>query len=303
MDKIVPHLWFDTQAKEAVAFYVAAFKKFGESHIISSVILRDTPSGDAESIAFQLAGHSFMAISGGPFFKVDPSISFIINFDPSQDKQAREHLDELWKTLSDGGSALMPLGEYPFSKHYGWIQDKFGVSWQLMLTNPDGEKRPFICPALMFTRDVCGKAEEATDFYLSVFKNTRRGTLARYPDGAEPDKPGTVMFTDFQLEGQWFTAMDSAREHTFGFSEAISLLVRCKDQAEVDEYWEKLSAVPEAEQCGWAKDKYGLSWQIAPAVLDDMMRDGTPEQVDRVVKVLMPMKKLDLAAIEAAYKG
>ena len=119
----------------------------------------------------------------------------------------------------------------------------------------------------MFTGDVTGKAEEAINFYLSVFKNSKRGTLERYPAGMEPDKEGTVMYSDFMIGDQWFAVMDSARMHEFSFNEAISLVVNCIDQKEVDKLWDKLSHVPESEVCGWLKDKYGVSWQIVPEKL------------------------------------
>jgi predicted 3-demethylubiquinone-9 3-methyltransferase (glyoxalase superfamily) len=151
--------------------------------------------------------------------------------------------------------------------------------------------------------DLYGKAEEASETYLSVFKDTKRGATARYPAGMEPDQEGTIMFTDFRLEGQWFVAMDSAREHGFNFNEAISFIVYCEDQEEIDDYWGKLSAVPEAEQCGWLKDQYGISWQIVPAVLDEMMRDEDPERVSRVAQAFLKMKKLDLAQLQRAYSG
>lgn len=301
MQKIVPHLWFDTQAKEAANFYVEAFKSLGESKINSDVTLHDTPSGDSESLTFTLAGYEFMAISAGPYFIPNPSISFIVNFDPSRDNQAREHLDQLWDALSKDGKELMPLAEYPFSKHYGWIQDKFGISWQLMLTNPEGEERPIIIPAMLFVGDVYGRAEEATDFYMSVLPGSKRGALSRYPAGMEPEKEGAIMFTDFQLENQWFAAMESAQQHDFAFGEAISLVVRCEDQQEIDRLWTALSAVPESEQCGWLKDKYGVSWQIVPTAMDEMMRDGTPEQIARVTQAFLKMKKFDIAALRAAY--
>lgn len=300
MQKIVPHLWFDTQAKEAAEFYVSAFP---DSRITNTRVLKDTPSGDAEAVSFDLAGYSFMAISAGPYFKPNPSISFMLNFDPSKDGKAEENLNALWDKLSEGGKALMPLQEYPFSKRYGWIEDRFGVSWQLILTSPDGEERPFIIPSLLFVGDAYGKAEDAANHYLSVFKDAKMGTVARYPAGMEPDKEGTIMFSDFMLEGQWFTAMDSAHEHTFGFSEGVSLMVICDSQEEIDDYWQKLSAVPEAEQCGWLKDSFGVSWQITPSRMEEMMRDGTPEQITRVTKAFLGMKKFDLAALEAAYQG
>ncbi len=287
--KIVPHLWFDKEAREAAEFYTSLFP---DSSITNITTLHNTPSGDCDIVSFQLWGYPFMAISAGPLFKFNPSISFMVNFDPSQDDDAPTRIDEVWAKLLDGGKVLMPIDKYPFSERYGWVQDKYGLSWQLILTNPEGEERPLIIPSLLFVGDVCGKAEEASDFYLSVFKNSKRGAIARYPAGMEPDKEGTIAFTDFMLEGQWFAAMDSARAHEFTFSEAISFIVRCEDQKEIDEYWEKLSAVPESEQCGWLKDKYRVSWQIVPARMDEMMSHGTPEQIDKLTQAFLPSRHM-----------
>lgn len=297
--KIIPHLWYDKEAKEAAEFYTTLFPN---SKIINVNTLHDTPSGDCDVVSFMLWGYSFMAISAGPVFKFNPSISFMVNFDPSQDKDAKIRIDQVWEKLLDGGKALMPLDKYPFSQRYGWVQDKYGLSWQLILTNPEGEERPFIVPSIMFVGDMTGYAQEATDFYLSVFKNAKRGTIARYPAGMEPDRESTVMFTDFTLEGQWFAAADSGRIHDFSLNEAVSLIVHCDDQEEIDYYWEKLSAVPESEQCGWLKDKYGVSWQIVPKEMDEMMNNGTPEQIDRVTQAFLPMKKFDVAKLKEAYK-
>lgn len=300
MQKIVPHLWFDKEAREAAEFYVSAFPN---SSITSKATLHDTPSGEAQTVSFNLSGYSFMAISAGPYLKLNPSISFMVNFDPSRDAEAEQHLRALWEKLSEGGKALMPLQAYPHSKLYGWVEDKFGVTWQLILTKPEGEERPFIIPSLLFTQNVNGKAEEATDFYLKTFKNTRRGTIARYPAESPPGMEGKIMFTDFELEGQWFAAMDGGEAHAFHFSEAISLMVKCDSQEEIDYYWEKLSAVPESEQCGWLKDAFGVSWQIIPSRMDEMMREGTPEQATRVTQAFLKMKKFDLALLEEAYRG
>lgn len=300
MQKVIPHLWFDTQAKEAVEFYVSVFK---DSKINSSQTLHDTPSGDCDILSFNLSGYSFMAISAGPLFTINPSVSFMLNFDPSKDEQAEENLVQLWNKLSEGGSALMPLDTYPFSKKYGWIQDRFGVSWQLILTNPNGEEKPFIIPSMMFTKDMSGKAQEATDFYLSVFKNSKRGIVSRYGEEAGPDLTGMINYTDFQLEGQWFTAMDGGSMHAFGFTEATSFIVKCDSGEELDYYWNKLSADPKSEQCGWLKDKYGFSWQIIPKRFDEMMSSGTPEQIDRVTQAFLPMKKIDIDVLEKAYTG
>lgn len=300
MQKIVPHLWFDKEAKGAAEFYTTVFPN---SQITSSTTLHGTPDGDTDVVSFSLNGYDFMAIGAGPYFTINPSISFMLNFDPSQDDQAKEHLEELWGKLADGGAALMPLQTYPFSPMYGWVKDKFGITWQLMLTNPEGELRPFITPSLMFSGDNTNKAEEAMKFYLSVFKDSKQGTLARYAEDTGPAKKDSIMFADFMLEGQWFAAMDSGVEQAFTFNEAISLLVNCDTQEEIDYYWEQLSHVPEAEQCGWLKDKFGVSWQVSVNALNDMMNKGTPEQRDRVTQAFLKMKKFNLAELETAFNG
>ena len=235
VQKISPHLWFDKEAKEAAEFYCAVFP---DSKITNIAMLHDTPSGDCDVVSFELWGYSFMAISAGPLFKFNPSISFFVNFDPARDKDAKQRIDAMWAKLSAGGTVLMPLDNYPFSERYGWLEDKYGVSWQLILTDPEGDPRPPIIPSLLFVGNVCGKAEEAMNFYLSVFKNSKQGLLARYPQGMEPDQEGTIMFADFMLENQWFAAMDSAQAHQFNFNEAISFMVYCDTQEEIDHYWE-----------------------------------------------------------------
>lgn len=302
MQKIVPQLWFDTQAKEAVAFYLTVFPN--SRLVYSSALEHAAPVGSVDVLGFILGGLEFGAISAGPLFKANASMSFMVNYDPSQDPQAQEHLDQAWAKLSEGGTIMMPLQEYPFSKHYGWVEDRFGVSWQLMLTNPGGEPRPFIMPSLLFTPPVAGKAEEALRFYTSVFPGSKMGTTAHYPAGSAQDKEGTLMFGEASLSGEWLIAMDSGYAHGFNFNEALSLLVRCEDQKEVDYYWNTLLADGGTEsQCGWLKDKFGLSWQIVPKMFDDVMASGDKAKIARLVETFMPMVKLDVAALEKAMNG
>jgi predicted 3-demethylubiquinone-9 3-methyltransferase (glyoxalase superfamily) len=305
--RIIPHLWYDKEAREAAAFYASVFPR---STVGSVTTLHDTPSGDSDIVSFELWGQEFMAISAGPFFKPNPSLSFMVNLDPlffggspTAAEDARRMLEEVWQRLSEGGTVLMPLDQYPFNPRYGWIQDRYGLSWQLLLGKPEGEPRPPIIPSLMFVGANAGKAEAAIDFYVSVFRNSRRGITSRYGAGQEPDKEGTIAFADFMIEDYWLAAMDSAHEHKFALNEAISLMVQCDDQAEIDYYWERLSAVPEAEQCGWLKDKYGVSWQVVPTAMEEMMRNGTSEQIARLTQAFLPMKKFDLAALKKAYAG
>ncbi|KTC82710.1 VOC family protein [Legionella cincinnatiensis] len=300
MEKITPHLWFDKEAREAVEFYASLFPN---SKITNITTIHDTPSGDCDVVSFELSSQSFMAISAGPLFKFNPSVSFLVNFNPLQGNDAREKLDLLWNKLISNGRELMPLQEYPFSKHYGWVQDKYGLSWQLILSDASSEERQFIIPSLMFVGNMCGKAEEAINFYTSIFKNSRSGIVSRYGSDQALSKEGTIAFTDFMLLGKWFAAMDSAGNYDFVFNEAISFMVNCETQEEINYYWEKLSAVPEAEQCGWLKDKYGLSWQIVPTALSEMMKNGTPKQIERVTQAFLSMKKFDIATLRRTYEG
>lgn len=292
MEKITPHLWFDTEAREAARFYASLFPN---SAIKSEVTIHDTPSGDADVVDVALAGQGFTLLSAGPPFKFNPSISFMVSC------ATVDEVDELWRRLSDGGEPLMEIGEYPFSKRYGWIQDRYGLSWQVLHT--DGPIRQKITPSLMFVGSQAGRAEEAVRFWTSVFRNAGVGEIARYPKGMEPDREGTVMFAPFTLEGQAFAAMDSARAHGFGFNEAISLMVQCATQEEIDSYWEKLSADPRAEQCGWLKDRFGVSWQVVPTRMNEIFREADPEARARVTKSFLKMKKFDIAELERAYAG
>jgi predicted 3-demethylubiquinone-9 3-methyltransferase (glyoxalase superfamily) len=236
---------------------------------------------------FHLCGQPFMAISAGPVFEINPSISFFVHFDPTRDPQAREKLDALWEELAHGGTPLMGLDAYPFSQRYGWVQDRYGGSWQLMLTNPDSEPRPTIVPSLLFTGAACGRAKEAGEFYRAVFDGSQAGRFMPYPPGMPPDREGTAMYSDFRLGDTWVAAMDSAHEHKFAFNEAISFVVPCRDQAEIDRYWKHLSSDPKSEQCGWCKDRFGviMSGSDALRLVIVMRRIKRPELVNRCVRV------------------
>lgn len=278
MQKITPNLWFDGTAREAVEFYTSVFpegKITGGSTYPTSTEegLADFQvglAGEDLTVDFELEGLRFTAINAGPEFRPTPANSFFVNFDPLHNDHAREQLDALWATLTDSGNILMALGEYPFSPHYGWVEDKFGYSWQLILTNPEGEPRPRIIPSLMFTDPEKGQAEDALRYYASVFADSTLGTMAKRPEGQEP--VGSLLFGEASLSGQWFSAMDSGPGHDFACNEAVSYSVICKDQAEIDYFWDRLSAHPENEQCGWCKDKFGVSWQIVPAEMDALMQ-------------------------------
>ncbi len=292
MQKIIPHLWFDTQAVEATKFYTTLFS---DSKITYTSKIKDTPSGDCDIVSCTIAGHNFMAISAGPYFKLNPSISIFVVFDTEKE------IEEVWDKLSDGGKVLMPYNTYPWAQKYGWLQDRYGLSWQLSMSEHH-EMSYKITPALMFTQKMSGKTKEAIAEYTSIFHNSSTEMLVPYEKG-EGDTEGFIKHSRFTLEGQNFIAMDSSGPHEFIFNEAFSLVVSCDTQEEIDYYWNKLSAVPESEQCGWLKDKYGVSWQIVPARMNEMIKSGTEEQVKRVTLAFLKMKKFDLQTLEEAFRG
>lgn len=300
MQKIVPNIWFNGNAQEAVEWYVDIFG--GESRIIETAHYPETSeegladfqqelAGKVLSIDFQLGDMRFVAINAGNEFRPNAAISFMVNFDPSRDDKAQENLDVLWAKLNTSGATVrMPLDTYDFSQHYGWAEDKYGVNWQLILTDPDGEPRPFIIPSLMFAGPVLGRTQEAREYYASVFEDSKLGDVYRYPETNEIFIRDQIMWSELQLAGQWFVMNDGGPQQDFTFSEGVSLAVMCKDQTEIDYYWDKLSAQPEFEQCGWCKDQFGVSWQIVPHDVNELMkRSGA-------YKVMMEQKKIELSA-------
>lgn len=270
MQRIVPTIWLDRNADEAASFYATAFP---DTLIDNRVTYPTTDlpdfqadrAGETLTVDVVIDGYRLTLLNGGPEFGPTPAISFFVNFDPSRMADARGELDRLWERLTDGGIVLMQLDSYDFSEHYGWVADRYGVNWQLMLTDPAGEPRPYIVPNLMFG----GQARQAVDDYVALFPGARVGTRVTYPDGGSHS--GKVMFSEFQLYGEWLTAMDSAVEQPFSFTPGLSLMVNADGQEEIDRLWNGLSAVTAAEQCGWLQDRYGVSWQIVPDTMAELM--------------------------------
>lgn len=288
MQKIIPHLWFDKEAAEAARWYVSLFENSG---IIGTAVISDTPSGDAETVDFQLDGYKIAAISAGPYFKFNPSISLMVSCDTC------DEVDRLHAALSSGGAELMPLGEYPFSKRYAWVQDRYGLNWQLILEDKKKEAER-IKPVMLFAGDACGKADDAGQYYISVFEDARKSNFEYYAPDEAADARAKVKYGEISLVQNQFVLMDHGNGEDFTFNEAISFMVLCNDQNEIDHYWDKLSFVPEAEQCGWLKDRFGVSWQIVPADMNELLAKGTKDEVKRVTEAFLKMGKLDIAALK-----
>lgn len=293
MTKLIPHLWFDTQAVEAAGFYTSLFQ---HSQIDGVTVIKDTPSGDCDFVTFTLAGQSFTAISAGPYFTFNPSISLTVAFDNETE------LREVWQKLSESSETLMPLQPYPFCPLYGWIQDRFGLSWQLMLLRP-GDITHKIIYSFLFSKDHAGLSEEAARYYIDVFKEGTMNMLEYYLPNEVENEQAKVKYLNFNLVGQQFSAMDNAYKAEYDFNESFSFMVMCENQDEIDYYWEKLSHEKDAEQCGWCKDRFGVSWQIVPANWDETLFKGTEEEKARVTAAFLEMKKFDIAQLERARKG
>ncbi len=297
LQKFSTCLWFDSDAEEAMKFYASVF----ENAKIGSIAyygeagheVHHRPNGSVMTVQLAIDDQELIGLNGGPVFTINPAISFYVTC------KSDHEIDSLYKKLSNGGSVLMELNEYPFSEKYAWVNDKFGVSWQLNLTDKTSQR---ISSCLMFTGEHKGQAEEAIKFYTSIFKNSNVDYLVKYEEG-EP-AAGKVKHAAFKLDGQQFIAMDSPIEHAFGFTPATSFVVNCKTQIEVDEMWEKLTASGGSpSQCGWLTDKFGVSWQVVPTVIVRMVTDKDKAKRDKVLTAIMKMQKLDIAELEKAYNG
>ena len=297
LQKLTTCLWFDSNAEEAMKFYASVFENaeigalsyYGEA----GQEVHKRPKDSVMTVQLTIDDQELLGMNGGPVFKINPSISFYVTC------KTEAEIDNLYEKLSDGGFVMMALSKYPFSERYAWVSDKFGVSWQLNLTEQTSQK---ISPCLMFTGEQQGRAEEAIKFYTAIFKNSSIDYIVKYEEG-EP-APGIVKHAAFKLEGQQFIAMDSPIEHPFGFTPATSFVVRCKTQNEVDEMWDKLQKDGGSpSQCGWLTDKFGVSWQVVPANLEHMVTDKDKAKREKVLAAIMKMHKLEIAELEKAYNS
>ena len=272
-NNIHPCLWYDGNAKAAAEFYCSIFP--------GSTIIADTPM----VVKWQLAGQTFMGLNGGPMFQQNASISMMVTCEENTE------IDELWDRLCDGGMVMMPLGKYDWSEHYGFVQDKFGLCWQLYKGNYSYVNQK-ITPTLLFVGNNFGKAEAAVKYYAEVFKPSHIEGILLYAENEGP-AAGSVKHAQFVLDGKVFMAMDGYGEHTFGFTEGISFVVECETQVDIDYFWDTLTCNGGQESmCGWLKDKFGISWQIIPKNIGAIMMD--PVKGQKAMQALMKMKKIEV---------
>ncbi len=267
-NNIIPAIWFDHNAKEAFEFYS---KTFPETEI---------EKADDIVVEGSIRGLKFIGINGGPMFKPNSSISFMHVF------ETKEELTAVWEKLSQKGKIMMPLDSYPFSELYAWVEDPYGVSWQLYLGKLQNVNHQKIIPTLMFCEKQQGRCKEALAFYEELFPDFESQGILEYPEG---EFKGQVMHTQFKANGYTLAAMDSGYPQDFSFTEGVSLTIPCKDQEEIDYYWNKITEKGQESQCGWCKDQFGLSWQVVPKQISEILSNNPHAN-----RALMAMKKIEI---------
>ena len=293
-------LWFDKEAEQAAKFYTSLFpnSKMGDiTHYgKEGYEIHGGKEGTVMTVEFTLCDEKFVAINGGPLFKFNPSMSFFVVLESLPDA------DRIWNTLVEGGKTFMPFQKYDWSEKYGWLEDRHGLSWQISYGKISDVGQQ-LAASFLFTGELEGRAEEAINHYASIFKDSKVDGVMKYPPGGtEPE--GNIAHAQFGLSGEKFMIMESIDlEHKYAFNEAVSIVINCNTQEEIDFYWNKFVAEGKESNCGWLKDKFGVSWQVDYTGLTKMLKDPDQKKVDRVTKAFLKMKKYDVSKLEAAFEG
>lgn len=265
----MPCFWYDSDSAGAAALYLQAF---GTGHIVET-----TPI----STIWELYGRRLMGINGGPRYRPNGSLSLFVQ------RSAEEEVRGAFETLAQDGQVFMPLSPKEWSPLYGWVQDRYGVNWQIAQGRVDAADFTLM-PALTFFGAQAGRAKEAMELYTSIFSSSTVDELHTGEDGR-------IMFAAAHLGGQTVAFMDGPDSQDIPFSEGASLSVACETQVEIDYFWDRLVEGGRESRCGWLVDRFGVSWQIVPAVLGALM--SNPERAQRVVAAFLPMNKLDLETL------
>lgn len=290
MNNITPCLWFDNQAEEAVKFYTSLFQNSRPVKIMQygkeGFEYHHKPEGSAMTVDFELNGQKFLALNGGPDFRFNESVLLFVYCG------SEERINFLYKKLSEGGSVNMPLDKYDWSPKYAWVKDKFGVSWQLDVEDINSPQK--IVPSFLFVNEKFNLVKDAVNHFISIFPNSK--VIMEFPYDESMNLPeGTLLFSQFKLDSYLFNAMSGLGKHNFDFNESISFMLYCETQQEIDYYWQKLTEGGEEVQCGWLKDKFGISWQVVPTILNDLLDE--PNKRSKVMNEIFTMKKFDIATL------
>ena len=262
---IIPSIWFDNNAEEAFLYYQSIFP--------NSSIKKSSPV----VVEANLSGVNFIGINGGNMFQPNSSISFMLIC------ETQEEIEHIWKNLQRNGKVLMSLDEYPWSKCYGWIIDRYHVSWQLYLGKLNDVNQQKIVPTLMFCGPQQGKCQDALNYYETIFPNFKQEGILKYDENFRPNQ---IQHSQFVANNFTMMAMDSGVDQDFTFTEGISLTITYKNQDEIDFYWNHFTKNGEESRCGWCKDKFGVSWQIVPENIGQLLQNPKAQEA------LMKMNKI-----------
>ncbi|PSL34473.1 VOC family protein [Chitinophaga ginsengisoli] len=271
---IFPCIWFDGKAREAFDFYVSVFP--------NSKITDENPI----VVKALLDGTEMMGLNGGPMYTPNPAISFMW---VSNDKVA---IAQIWEKLTKDGRIFMQLDSYPWSASYGWVEDRYGVSWQLYYGEDDWKYNKLV-PTLMFGQAQQGRCQQALDFYERTFPAYRNDGIMRYAEGP---MTGQVQHTQFTLNGHLLMAMDSGVPQHLTFTEGVSLVLECDNQEAIDYYWNTFTQSGEEGLCGWCKDPFGISWQVVPKNIVQLLFESSNPQ--KAQEALMQMGKIEIAKLQ-----
>lgn len=277
-NKIIPSLWFKDNALEAMEFYASIFP--------DSKITYQAPI----AVTAELGGIPFLALNGNSDYATpNSSISFMITC------ETKEEIDTIWKQLSAEGKVYMKLDSYSWSNYYGWIGDKYGFTWQLYLGKLEDVGNQRIVPTLMFSDSQQGKCEQAVGFYQSVFKDFKSYGVMRYEEG---EFKGQVVHTQFALDGFIMAGMDSGVPQDFTFNEAVSFTINCRDQDEIDYFWNEFTKEGQEMPCGWCKDSYGICWQVVPYNTRELIFEAP--NAKQAFEAMLKMKKIVIKDLQEA---
>lgn len=279
--QLYPCIWFDNNAKIAADFYCSIFRE--------GCILQET----SITVSFKIAGTQFLGINGGQRYAPNPAISYFVYCG------GESEIERLYMELSKDGKIMMPLGKYDWTEKYAWVEDRFGVSWQLDVDPINSAQG--IVPCLFFGNEKYMMVKPAIEQYTQIFDDSRVLMEMGYPSGTEMPADA-LLFAQFKLDGFIFNAVSSPQKHEFDFSPGNSFVIVCYTQAQIEYYWEKLGEEGRFDECGWLTDRYGVSWQIIPAILPSLMTDS--RIAEHVMNTLLQMQRLDiLPLLKAQFLG
>lgn len=242
-------------------------------------------------ISIEIEGQKLMFLNGGPQFRPNQTLSLMLMCD------SHEEVQNYYHRLSENGKVMMEIDTYPWSEKYAWVEDQFGISWQLFFTSEKAKQK--FSPTMMFTGNNAGKCRQAIRFYTEIFPNSNIESIMEYQEG-QGEPAGNIAHSQFQIDDYTMMAMDSSHDHNAQFSEGISMVIMTDSQEETDFYWSKLTENGEESRCGWLKDQYGFSWQITPKRLIELTNTDHPETNRKAFDAMLKMKKIIIKDIENA---